>query len=114
MFKTAVGRLPQTALDLASQLTLSRFENAVTRRELWAMAQVLVDQFVARHAAQPKYIVLDFDATDDATHGQQQFAQFHGYYDAHCYLPLIVTTQVDSGPHELVVAMLRRGCSSRG
>jgi len=117
MLKTAVGRLPQTGRDLASQPTLSRFENAVTRRELWAMAEVLVEQFVQRHAAtRPKYLLLDFDATDDATHGQQQFAEFHGFYDTHCYVPLIVTAQVDGGPQELLVALLRRGRShaSRG
>jgi hypothetical protein len=117
VLKTAVGRLPQTGRDLASQPTLSRFENAVTRRELWALAQVLVEQFLARHAAtRPKYILLDFDATDDETHGQQQFAEFHGFYDEHCYLPLIVTAQVDGGPQELLVALLRRGRShaSRG
>jgi hypothetical protein len=85
VLKTAVGRLPQTGRDLASQPTLSRFENAVTRRELWDMAQVLVEQFVARHADwRPKYVVLDFDATDDPTHGQQQFAEFHGFYETHC------------------------------
>lgn len=117
VLKTAVGRLPQTGRDLASQPTLSRFENSVTRRELWAMAQVLVEQFIARHSAtRPKYLVLDFDATDDETHGQQQFAEFHGFYDTHCYLPLIVTAQVNDGPQELLVALLRRGRShaSRG
>ena len=117
VLKTAVGRLPQSDPDLGSQPTLSRFENAVTRRELWGLAQVLVEQFLARHAdRRPKYLVLDFDATDDETHGQQQFAEFHGFYDEHCYLPLIVTAQVDGGPQELLVALLRRGRShaSRG
>lgn len=117
VLKTAVGRLPQTGRDLASQPTLSRFENAVTRRELWALAQVLVEQFVARHAAtRPKFVLLDFDATADPTHGQQQFAEFHGFYDTHCYVPLVVTAQVPGGPQELLVALLRRGRShaSRG
>jgi hypothetical protein len=117
VLKTAVGRLPQSDPALGSQPTLSRFENAVTRRELRALAQVLVEQFIARHAAtRPRYIVLDFDATDDETHGQQQFAEFHGFYDTHCYLPLIVTAQVDGGRQELLVALLRRGRShaSRG
>ncbi len=35
-----------------------------------------------------KEIVLDFDATDDPLHGQQQGAYFHGYYKSYCYLPL--------------------------
>jgi len=115
VLKTVVGRLPETDHDLASQPTLSRFENRVTRRELWQMAQVLVEQFLARHAAtRPKYVILDFDATDDETHGQQQFAAFHGYYDHHCYLPLIVTGQVAGGPQELLVAWLRRGACHAG
>jgi len=33
-------------------------------------------------------LVLDFDATDDPLHGNQQGAYFHGYYGHHCYLPL--------------------------
>lgn len=115
VLKTAVGRLPRTGADLASQPTLSRFENAVGRRELWRMAEVLVETFLAQHAGErPRRIILDFDATDDETHGQQQFAEFHGYYDEHCYLPLLVTAQVDEGPQELVVALLRRGRSHAG
>ena len=110
--KTSLDRLPETDADLASQATLSRFENRVTRTELRRMAQVFVDLFVRQYAsAKPHTIILDFDATDDPTHGQQQFAGFHGYYDEHCYLPLIVTGQVDDGPHELLVTMLRPGKS---
>jgi len=110
VLKTAIGRLPQTDPDCASQPTLSRFENAISARELRQMADVLVDVFFAQYAgATPERILLDFDATDDPTHGQQQFAEFHGYYDTHCYLPLIVTAQVDGGPHELLAAMLRPG-----
>jgi hypothetical protein len=110
MFKTAVGRLPETGRDLSSQPTLSRFENSITRTQLRRMAEVFVDVFFAQYANQePNRIVLDFDATDDETHGQQQFSEFNGYYDEHCYLPLIVTARVDGGPDELLVAMLRRG-----
>jgi len=110
IFKTAVGRLPESGRDLASQPTLSRLENSVTRTELYRMSEVFVELFIAkyRHGC-PQRIVLDFDATDDPTHGQQQLAGFHGFYDEHCYLPLIVTAQVDGGPDELLVAMLRPG-----
>jgi hypothetical protein len=73
---------------------------------------VLIEVFVGQYAsAKPKTIVLDFDPTDDPTHGQQQFACFHGFYDEHCYLPLLVTAQVDDGPQELLVALLRAGNS---
>jgi len=112
VLKTALGRLPETDRDLASQPTLSRFENSVTRTQLRRMAEVFVDLFLRQHASStPATIILDFDATDDETHGQQQFAQFHGFYDEHCYLPLMVTAQVDGGPHELLVTLLRPGNS---
>lgn len=115
VLKTVVGRLPQSGRDLASQPTLSRFENSVDRRELWRMAQVLVESFIAGHAAEaPRRIILDFDATDDPTHGQQHFSAFHGFYDEHCYLPLLVTAQADAGPQELLVALLRPGRSHAG
>jgi len=109
-FKTALGRRPKSDRDLASQPTLSRFENCVTRTGLRRMAEVFVEQFVARYATDKRCrIILDFDATDDETHGQQQFTAFHGHYREHCYLPLLVTAQVDDGPQELLVAMLRPG-----
>ncbi len=34
--------------------------------------------------------MLDFDATDDPSCGQQEGRFFHGYYDSYCYLPLYV------------------------
>lgn len=109
-FKTALGRRPETDRDLASQPTFSRFENCVSRTALRRMADVFVAQFVTRYATRRKCrLILDFDATDDPVHGQQQFAAFHGYYKEHCYLPLIVTAQVDDGPQELLVTMLRPG-----
>jgi len=110
MFKTAINRLPESGRDLASQPTLSRFENSISRTQLRRMAEALVDRVLDQYADQtPERIILDFDATDDPTHGQQQLAGFHGYYDEHCYLPLIVTARIDGGPDELLVAMLRPG-----
>jgi hypothetical protein len=73
MFKTALGRLPASGHALASQPTLSRFENSVRPRQLLAMARVLLEVFFEQYAtAAPERIILDFDATDDETHGQQQ------------------------------------------
>ena len=110
MFKTAINRLPESDRDLASQPTLSRFENSISRTQLRGMAEALIDCVLDQYADQtPERIILDFDATDDPTHGQQQLTGFHGYYDEHCYLPLIVTARIDGGPDELLVAMLRPG-----
>ena len=35
-----------------------------------------------------KEIILDFDATDDPLHGDQEGRFFNAYYDCYCYLPL--------------------------
>lgn len=113
ILKVAAGRLPESDAALASQPTLSRWENSVSRRELYRLAHVFLDLFVARHwAAPPRQIILDLDATDDETHGQQQLSAFHGYYDEHCYLPLVVTAAGDDGSQELLAFVLRPGNSS--
>ena len=115
ILKVAAGRRPESDADLASQPTLSRFENSVGRRELYRLAQVPFEVFVARHqAAPPRRIILDLDVTDDETHGQQQLTFFHGHYDQHCYLPLVVTAEVDDGTQELLAFLLRPGNYSAG
>jgi hypothetical protein len=87
-------------------------ENRVTRRELLDLGYAFVDFFIHQHAASPPgRIILDFDATDDPTHGQQEFAEFHGFYDCHCFVPLFATALCDDGPHEPIIALLRPGRS---
>lgn len=112
--KVAVGRLPSTGRNLASQPTLSRFENSVGAGELYRMSEVLVDLFVEGGKEPPAWVIIDLDATDDPTHGQQQLTGFHGYYDEHCYLPLIVTARADGGPDELLATVLRAGKAHAG
>src|SRR5207249_11990225 len=65
IFKLLLGRLPESGAPLASQPTISRFENRVSRTELSRMARVLVDQCIASYSHPPKVIVLDFDDTED-------------------------------------------------
>ena len=89
-------------VELASSPTLCRFENSVSRRELWKLSATLVETFLASYRQAPKEIVLDFDSTDDAVHGKQEGRFFHGYYDQYCFLPLYVF----SGEH-LLCAYLR-------
>ncbi len=83
-------RPPDPERPLASPATLCRFENRITRRSLVRMSTVLVDQFIASFKRPPKELVLDFDATDDRVHGDQEARFFHGYYDHYCFLPLYV------------------------
>lgn len=99
----------------ASQPTLSTFENAVGRRELYAMSRELVQFFIDRHRDKPpERIVLDLDATDDPAHGQQELEFYHGFYQTHCFLPLLVFASADDGPMELIGAVLRPGNSHAG
>lgn len=105
-FKMAVNRLPIEGDDLASQPTISRLENAVTRSDLYRISEVLVDQFIDSYAKPPEIIVLDFDHTDNETHGHQQLTLFNGYYDEYCYLPLHVYEGLSG---KLITTILRPG-----
>ena len=88
IFKLLLDRLPETGAPLASQPTLSRFENRVSRTDLYRMALVLVEQFLASYSHPPKVIVLDVDATEDRAHGQQEQVRYDAYYGGYCFLPL--------------------------
>ena len=90
VFKLIADRLPEDG-DLASQPTLSRFENAVTIADLWRLRDTLVDQFIQSFDEPPLHLTLDMDPFDDPTHGQQQLTMYHGYYEQHQYLPIVFT-----------------------
>lgn len=95
LFKIIAGRCPNDK-PLASQPTLSRFENSVKPKMLEALRQLLVTTGLERLRMKnggrlPTALTLDIDPTDVATHGQQQLTMFHGYYDQHQYLPQIIT-----------------------
>jgi hypothetical protein len=90
VFKLLAGRSPEDP-DLASQPTLSRFENAIGCRSLRNLQEVFLDQFLASFAEPPLAITLDLDTFDDPTHGQQQLTFFHGYYEQYQYLARVIT-----------------------
>lgn len=110
--KLMVGRDPLTGLGLASQPTLSRFENAVGARELHAMTHVLADTVIAQQRrrlhGRATRITIDLDPTDDPTHGQQEFAFFNGHYDTWCYLPVMATVTFNDEPAQFAVAAVLR------
>ena len=76
-------------------------------------AERLINGYVASLAPETEVVILDIDATDDATHGAQQLSFFHGYYDHHMYHPVMV---FDGDSGQLITAVLRPGNShaSRG
>jgi hypothetical protein len=90
VFKLIAGRSPRDE-DLASQPTLSRFENAIDVGSLRRLQDVFIDQFIASFDEQPAELTLDIDPFDDPTHGQQQLTFFHGYYQQYQYLPRVIT-----------------------
>lgn len=86
----ASGVAPVEEEPMASPSTLCRLENRVLRQTLVRLSKILVDQFIASYDSPPEEITLDFDATDDQIHGQQEGRFFHGYYRHYCFLPLYV------------------------
>jgi hypothetical protein len=104
--KILAGKAPESAPDLASQPTLSRFENQVSAKDLRRLSIVLLDLYLKTHPGPRKVIVLDMDATDDPTHGKQQLSFFHGYYEEHMYHPLLVFDGRDGFP---LATVLRPG-----
>jgi Transposase DDE domain group 1 len=90
IFKLLLGRLPESGPPLASQPTISRFENRVSRTELYRLARVFVDHFIASYDRPPTLIVLDVDDTEDPAHGQQEHIRYDGYYGGYCFFPLHV------------------------
>jgi len=113
MHKLLLGRDPVTGDALASQPTLSRFENGATRGELLGMGEALFEAILARHARRRRKvrrITVDLDITDDPTHGAQQLSFFNGFYHAWCYLPLLAYLTFDREPEQyLCAAVLRPG-----
>lgn len=90
IFKLICGRAIE-GRDLASQPTLSRFENAIPVDSFFRLQEVLLDQFIASFDRPPTHLTLDIDPFDDPTHGAQQLTFFHGYYGQYQYLPRVIT-----------------------
>ena len=87
--KMAVGRAPDTGAPLASQSTISRFENAPSRTDTARLAAALVDQFTARVRPCNRDI-FDIDDTFDAAHGGQQLAFWNAHHDERGFAPMHV------------------------
>ena len=112
--KILVGRDPIGGDSLASQPTLSRFENSVSRMDLYRMAamlgEVVIENQRQRRHGTAKRITIELDPTDDPTHGAQQLSLFNGHYDTWCYLPIAGFLKFDDEPEQhLFTYVLRSG-----
>jgi len=114
MHKLLLGRDPLDGDALASQPTISRFENRVGRDALYAMGRELAATVIDRHRqrwhGRARRITIDLGPTEDPTHGAQQLTFFNGHDDSWCYLPLLAfVTFNDEAEQYLCVAILRPG-----
>ncbi len=123
VFKLLAGRDPVSGSALASQATLSRFENAVSSAELLRMSEALATSVIQRHRRRKRKvrrITIDLDPTEDPTHGEQQLSFFNWHYDRWCYLPLAGFLSFDNEPDQYLFcyalragnAVAKTGCLS--
>lgn len=91
---------------LASQPTISRFENTASRKDLYRIAEAFVDSFLASYKKVPKGIILDIDDTPDPTHGNQQLSFFNAYHGSYCFMPIHI---YEGTTGKLITTILREG-----
>ena len=107
MFKLGAARVPfDDDAALASGVTISRFEHAASRPDIYRVSEALVEQFIASFASPPKSLILDLDHSEDACYGQQPLAFYNHHYGSTCYLPLMIFDGHSGG---LIAAVLRPG-----
>jgi hypothetical protein len=127
LFQILADVVPDPEHPLASGSTLARFSYAYTRRQaelppeerpvlfevdraqtrrLVILNDYLVELFLRTRRQVPTEVILDVDATDDPTHGQQTLSAYHGYFRQHQYFPLLVYEGASGFP---LAAWLRPG-----
>ncbi len=112
IFKIACDRVPIPGEELlASQPTISRWENRITKKEIKGIRSFFIEQFIQSYSAPPDEILLDIDGWDALTHGEQQLSLFHGYYGHHIYFPVLINEAHSGYP---LVLQLRAGNSHPG
>jgi len=105
IMKIACERLPDDEA-LASQPTISRFENGLTRTDLYRISEVFIDVFIRSYSTPPEGIIVDIDDTDDLTHGRQQLTLFNAYHGDNCYMPIHI---YEGKSGKLITTVLRPG-----
>jgi hypothetical protein len=94
----------------ASQSTVSRLEETITKRDLMRLLLYMLKFYIKKHAKPPSVVELDFDGSALEAHGKQQYIAFNAYYDINMYFPLLVMDQHGW----LVSIILRPGNESDG
>jgi hypothetical protein len=84
--KALAGHSTLNRLELGALGTDGKYKKIIARAE--EIQELLITEGVKAIPRKSREIVLDFDATDDPLHGQQEGRYFNGYYKRYCYLPL--------------------------
>ena len=110
-FRLALGKLPGSGPGLASQPTMSRWENAPTTRELARLMRAMIAIYCDSYPTEPEAVTLDIDDTCDVVHGYQQLSFWNGHYGERCFLPIHVYDTATGRP---VAMLLRTGKTPTG
>jgi len=100
--KALAGKSTLNRLELSPPKATVKSRYKKITADLRKLHEFFVEAFLDQHAAPPKRIVLDLDATDNPVHGHQLGRFYHGYYGNYCFLPLYIFC----GDHPLL-ALLR-------
>jgi hypothetical protein len=112
IFKIICDKIPKIGSELlASQPTISRLENQISKKEIKSIRRFFLDQFIQNHTEDPQQIVLDIDGFDAFTYGHQQLSLFHGYYGHQIYFPILINEANSGYP---LILQLRAGNSHAG
>lgn len=110
ILKICAGVSPEEDKSLSSQPTMSRFENSISRKELYNMGFAFIDRFINSYSKEPDVIILDSDDTNSNTYGTQQLALFNEYYHEYCYMPLHIYEGISG---KLISTILKPGRRSK-
>ena len=80
ILKMCAGRSASDEIDLASQSTMTRLENRLSRRELFDIGEAFIDDFISSYNSEPDSIIIDADDTNAGKYGAQQLTLFNAYY----------------------------------
>jgi hypothetical protein len=113
--KVVCERLPRTGDALASQPTISRFENMPSGKKQLRMAESIAEKVIGQLPSTTRQVIIDVDPTEDPCHGQSRklsgFEFFNGHYGCHCYLPVMIHITGDDGRQRIIGSLLRPGNS---
>jgi len=110
ILKLCADKLPENDGDLGSQPTISRFENSISRSELYKIAKAFVVGFIKSYDKEPPVIILDADDTNHNAYGGQMQIEFNNYYGEYVFMPLHIYEGLSG---KLITTILKPGRRSK-